>query len=55
MEKVLGTLKGSAKENADLMKALDKDGNGKIDYTEFITAAIDKTMFLNRDTLKAAF
>jgi hypothetical protein len=32
MEKVLGKLKGNEKENADLMKSLDKDGNGFIDY-----------------------
>jgi calcium-dependent protein kinase len=37
------------------MKSLDKDGNGFIDYTEFITAAIDKAAFLNRDNLRAAF
>jgi Ca2+-binding EF-hand superfamily protein len=37
------------------MKSLDKDGNGFIDYTEFITAAIDKTAFLNRENLRAAF
>lgn len=37
------------------MKSLDKDGNGYIDYTEFITAAIDKVAFLNREKLKEAF
>jgi Ca2+-binding EF-hand superfamily protein len=37
------------------MKSLDKDGNGFIDYTEFITAAIDKAAFLNRENLRAAF
>ena len=37
------------------MKTLDKDGNGYIDYTEFITAAIDKAAFLNRENLRAAF
>ena len=32
METVLGTLKGSAKENAEMIRSLDKDGNGLIDY-----------------------
>lgn len=55
MEKVFGSLKGSAKDNQELIKSLDKDGNGVVDYSEFITAAIDKVSVLNRDNLKAAF
>ena len=50
----MGPLK-SSKDYADLMSSLDKDGNGFIDYTEFITAAIDKVAFLNKENLKAAF
>lgn len=37
------------------MKSLDKDGNGVIDYTEFITGAIDKAALLNKKNLQAAF
>lgn len=37
------------------MKSLDKDGNGYVDYSEFITAAIDKAAVLNNKNLKAAF
>ena len=37
------------------MQSLDKDGNGFVDYTEFITAAIDKVAFLNKENLRAAF
>jgi len=37
------------------MKSLDKDGNGYIDYTEFITGAIDKMTILNMDNITAAF
>jgi len=37
------------------MKSLDKDGNGYIDYTEFITGAIDKATVLNIENLTAAF
>lgn len=55
MERVFGSLKGSAKEHLELIKALDKDGNGLIDYSEFITAAIDKAHLLSKDNLKAAF
>lgn len=55
MEKAFGALKGSSKDYADLVRSLDKDGNGVIDYTEFITAAIDKATVLNKDNLKSAF
>lgn len=37
------------------MQSLDKDGNGVIDYTEFITGAIDKVALLNKKNLEAAF
>jgi calcium-dependent protein kinase len=37
------------------MKSLDIDGNGTVDFTEFITAAIDKVALLNKENLKAAF
>lgn len=37
------------------MESLDLDGSGGIDYTEFITGAVDKVSFLNKDNLKAAF
>ena len=37
------------------MNSLDKDGNGAIDYQEFITAAINKVAILSKPTLQAAF
>ncbi len=37
------------------MSSLDKDGNGVIDYQEFITAAADKAALLNKKNLTAAF
>jgi Ca2+-binding EF-hand superfamily protein len=37
------------------MRTMDKDGNGVIDYTEFITAAIDKAALLNKKNLISAF
>lgn len=38
-----------------MMRAMDSDGNGVIDYTEFITAAIDKVALLNKKNLVSAF
>lgn len=37
------------------MATMDKDGNGVIDYTEFITAAINKVAVLNQKNLISAF
>jgi calcium-dependent protein kinase len=37
------------------MNSLDRDGNGVIDYTEFITAAIEKSTMLNKQNLISAF
>lgn len=48
-------LKNSKIDYQDLMKSMDQDGNGVIDYTEFITAAIDKVAILNKKNLVAAF
>ena len=48
-------LKNSKIDYNDLMRTMDQDGNGVIDYTEFITAAIDKVALLNKKNLVAAF
>ncbi len=48
-------LKGSRVNYKELMATMDKDGNGVIDYTEFITAAIDKVALLNKKNLISAF
>jgi Ca2+-binding EF-hand superfamily protein len=42
LNKILGHIKGGMKEFEKLMKALDRDGNGVIDYSEFLTAAVNK-------------
>lgn len=55
MDDILGVLKGDTTQYEDIMNSLDLDGNGVIDFTEFITAAINKSTVLNRDNLKAAF
>ncbi len=50
-----GPLKNTKAEYKELMKSMDKDGNGVIDYTEFITAAIDKAALLSKKNLISAF
>lgn len=39
----------------DMLKAADTNNDGKIDYTEFIAAALQKEMLLKRDNLRGAF
>ena len=53
MEEVFGTLKMN--DYASLMSTMDADGNGKVDYDEFLTAAIDKHSILNNENLQKAF
>lgn len=38
-----------------IIEGLDDDGNGVIDYTEFLAAAIDKKLYTQRDVCWAAF
>lgn len=54
--KVSRTGRGGTKiDYEDIMHTMDKDGNGVIDYTEFITAAINKVAILNQKNLISAF
>ena len=55
MNKIEGPFKFNQREYMSLMTSLDKDGNGVIDYQEFITAAIDKVNLLNKKNLISAF
>ena len=47
------------KENADalleIMQSADTDGSGEINYTEFLAATIDATVFMRDDYLRTAF
>ena len=52
---IKGKLKTSKIDYVDMMKSMDQDGNGVIDYTEFITAAIDKVALLNKKNIISAF
>jgi calcium-dependent protein kinase len=38
-----------------IMKTVDMDKNGCIDYSEFISATIDKRKLLSKERLRAAF
>lgn len=51
----MGQLKGNKKDFKDLVNSLDRDGNGVIDYQEFITAAMDKMALINKESLTQAF
>jgi len=55
LHKVFGSVKGNLKEFKKLMKALDKDNNGVIDYSEFLTAAVCKARLLSEENLASAF
>lgn len=39
----------------DLLRSMDVDGDGEIDFTEFISAAFDKRALLTQENLDAAF
>jgi calcium-dependent protein kinase len=49
----------AGKENGDnilaLLKSADTDGSGEINYTEFLAATIDQTVFMREDYLRTAF
>ena len=38
-----------------MIAAMDTDGDGKIDYTEFITAAFNREILLSKSNLDVAF
>jgi calcium-dependent protein kinase len=52
--KILGKEKAK-QEVARIFRMVDTDGNGSIDYSEFVTACINKESILSKKRLKAAF
>lgn len=46
---------GTKSDLDTLYNNMDVDGDGKVDYQEFITAAADKAQLIKDDYLKAAF
>ena len=45
----------SGKEIAELIREVDYQGNGKINYSEFLSATIDVKRFLSEQRLRAIF
>ena len=39
----------------EIFKSMDTDNSGNIEYTEFISASIEKNIYLNEEKLKDAF
>ena len=39
----------------ELLKSADTDGSGEIDYTEFLAACMDPSLFLKEEYLRTAF
>lgn len=48
-------LKYSDEEVMDIMNSVDTNGNGFIDYTEFIAGCMKSKIYLKEDHLRAAF
>lgn len=46
LQKAMGTVQGGFDMYQQILIALDKDCNDYIDYSEFLTAAVSKTMLL---------
>ena len=55
MSNILGTLKAQASDWEELVEQLDINGDGKIDYQEFITAAVNRSKLINDQNLEIAF
>ena len=55
MKSVLGFLRAGSQDWHELVNQLDTNHDGKIDYGEFITAAVNRARLLNEENLKIAF
>lgn len=51
----MGKIKKNSNEYKKILDDLDKDCNGVIDYSEFLTAAINKQRLLSQENLEIAF
>lgn len=45
----------NSKEIQEVLKSIDTDGSGVINYTEFIAATIEKNVYMKEDKLFSAF
>ncbi len=55
MKKVFSTGDLKIEFNEEIFKQIDTDNSGSIEYTEFISACIDKNIYMNEEKLKEAF
>ena len=55
MGQVLGLMRAGSQDWEQLVTQLDTNQDGKIDYGEFITAAVNRTRLLNEENLRIAF
>ena len=55
MNEILGSLKAQACDWSELVEQLDANGDGQIDYGEFINAAVNRAKMLNEENLDMAF
>lgn len=55
MQDVAGIFHLDEPDVQNMMKACDVNGDGKIDYTEFVAAAMQKDILLSNQNIRAAF
>lgn len=51
----MGSFKTSTQDMKAMLQSMDSNGDGKVDYQEFITAAIAKDITLQKEHLEATF
>ena len=55
MNEVIGPLKAAITDYGDLLKQMDANNDGKIDYSEFITAAVNRSKVISDYNIQMAF
>ena len=55
MKKVISKGDINIKFDEDIFKKIDTDNSGNIEYTEFISASIEKNVYMNEQKLRDAF
>ncbi len=51
----MGNVKGNLKEFQEIMLEVDQDGDGLVNYSEFLAASINKAKLLSTQNLEIAF
>ena len=55
MKKAISKGDINIKFDEDIFKKIDTDNSGNIEYTEFISASIEKNVYMNEQKLRDAF